>query len=455
MLPTPEFLSRIFDTGIVPGLSQSEMRRTRLLNKICIAISITLLVYIPLELFFKMPLLFVLYTGISALLALSCLLLNHRRQYRAAKIAFMCFATLSTSASSILLGSEIDARYILISGAVLPLILFRNLWHNLLWVAISFIAYCAVTVLQEHIPPAIIIDKSIIDLSNYIMVFTTFLLIFLLTMYFKNDNEKYEQILQEQNTRIEEKNREITSSISYAKRLQEAILPPIKHIQQVLPSSFILYRPKDIVAGDFYWLEEQDGKTLFAVADCTGHGVPGAMVSVVCSNAMHRAVKEAGLTDPGKILDKVTELVVRTFEKSESAVKDGMDISLCCLHKSTLVLEWAGANNPLWIVKKDGNMIELKPDKQPVGMFHLHRPFTTHTLQLEKGDRIYIFSDGFADQFGGPKGKKFKYGQLKETILAGRHLSPAEQEARLDKVFREWKGDLEQVDDVCIMCVEV
>jgi serine phosphatase RsbU (regulator of sigma subunit) len=273
-------------------------------------------------------------------------------------------------------------------------------------------------------------------------------------MYFRQDNEQFELRLQEQNARIEEKNREITDSITYARRLQEAILPPAKLLDQLLPGSFVYYKPKDIVAGDFYWVEEMEGRTLFAVADCTGHGVPGAMVSVVCSNALNRAVKEFRLSDPGKILDKVTELVVETFEKSESDVKDGMDISLCSLDKSTNTLSWAGANNPLWIIRK-GKLDEVRPDKQPIGKFDRVRPFASHTFHLEKGDRIYIFSDGFADQFGGPKGKKFKYTPLKELLLAGNGHSPKDHKIQLDKTFTGWKGDLEQVDDVCIMGVRL
>jgi tetratricopeptide (TPR) repeat protein len=259
----------------------------------------------------------------------------------------------------------------------------------------------------------------------------------------------------EQKSRLlESRNRDITDSIRYAHRLQEATLP-IDSFKKVFGTNgFILYKPKDIVAGDFYWLEQANDVLLFAAADCTGHGVPGAMVSVVCSNALNRAVKEFGITDPGKILDKTRELVIETFEKSQSEVKDGMDISLCALHINERRLLWAGANNPLWIVR-GGELIEVKPDKQPIGKYADPRPFTTHAIDLREGDAIYVFTDGYADQFGGEKGKKFKYSQLKE-LLTGIQAQPMNrQEAILDEAFEKWRGPLEQVDDVCIMGAKV
>ena len=257
-----------------------------------------------------------------------------------------------------------------------------------------------------------------------------------------------------QKAMIEEKNKDIVDSIQYAKRIQDAILPPENMAKRLLPDSFILYKPKDIVAGDFYWMDAKNELVLFAAADCTGHGVPGAMVSVVCSNALNRTVKEFGITEPGKILDKTRELVIETFEKSESEVKDGMDISLCALDKAKGELLWAGANNPIWIVS-DGQLREIKPDKQPVGVGLASKSFTTHRMEVKKGDLIYLFTDGFADQFGGTDGKKFKSAGLKKLVLAV-HDQPAElQRQALLEGFEGWKGDLEQVDDVCIIGVKI
>lgn len=271
---------------------------------------------------------------------------------------------------------------------------------------------------------------------------------------------------------LEEKNKEIYDSILYAKRLQEAILPSNKLLNKYLPNSYVFYKPKDIVAGDFYWMDTfakddygnfmkpMDSEInpadciLFAVADCTGHGVPGAMISIFCSNALNRAIKEFYLLDPGNILDKVRSLVIETFEKSDIEVRDGMDISLCVFNFKTYELFWAGANNPLWLVRNQ-EMIEYKPDRQPIGKFDNPTNFKTHRIQLEKGDKFYIFSDGLADQFGGQKGKKLKTGKMRELIMAKQSNSMQMQYEIMDKFFDMWKGSLEQVDDICVIGVSV
>ena len=266
--------------------------------------------------------------------------------------------------------------------------------------------------------------------------------------------EKTTEVIK-QKDEIQEKNKEITDSITYAKRLQEAILPPVKLFSTYFSDAFIFYLPKDIVAGDFYWLEKnKEGKILFAVADCTGHGVPGALVSVVCSNAMNRAVKEFNLSEPGKILDKVRELVLETFSKNAHDVQDGMDISLACFDEAKCELKWSGANNPAWIIR-DGKLIELEHDRQPVGKVDNARPFTTHVVALEKGDMIYLGSDGFSDQFGGPKGKKFKTSNLKKLLVSVSNKNCADQGDEISKAFFNWKNQLEQVDDVCVMGIKV
>jgi serine phosphatase RsbU (regulator of sigma subunit) len=260
--------------------------------------------------------------------------------------------------------------------------------------------------------------------------------------------------VEKQKNLIEEKQKEIVDSINYAKHLQQAILPPLNFVKQHLPQSFILYKPKDIVSGDFYWMYVSNDDIYIAAADCTGHGVPGAMVSVVCSNAMDRTVKEFGIKDPGQILDKVRELVVVTFEKSESEVKDGMDISLCRLNLKTMHLQWAGANNPLWIIQ-NGALKEIKANKQSIGKTDSPLPFITHDQDLNKGDSIFLFTDGYADQFGGSKGKKFKYKPFQEQLLAHSAEAPEDQKKALDAIIEGWKGNLQQVDDILVIGIKI
>lgn len=260
--------------------------------------------------------------------------------------------------------------------------------------------------------------------------------------------------------KLEEKQKEITDSINYAQRLQQAILAPESAIRSVFPESFLLYQPKDIVAGDFYFFEKTATHIFYAAADSTGHGVPGAMVSVVCSNALTRCVKEFNLNDPGEILDKAREMVISTFEKSGMDVKDGMDISLVAMVYRTNAsdqnkieithVKWAGANNPLWY-SHNGEMIEVKADKQPIGKTENPKPFLSHELNIGKDSMIFLLTDGYADQFGGPKGKKFKYAPLQDLLKNHSSEKPDDTKLKLKHTFQQWKGSLEQVDDVTLI----
>lgn len=297
----------------------------------------------------------------------------------------------------------------------------------------------------------------------------------------KSEAERQRDIAQEQKELVEEKNEEILDSIKYAKRLQDAILPPKRIVKEYLADSFILYVPKDIVAGDFYWMEtaEVDGEhwIYFAAADCTGHGVPGAMVSVVCSNALTKALIEEGRTETGAILDRARELVLDRFGRGDEEIKDGMDISLCAVNWDRKIIKWSGANNPFWIIRKgiehleplsqefegrgkvdtkeDFTFVDLKANKQPVGKYAKPEPFTTHEIQLQAGDSFYMFSDGFPDQFGGEKGKKFKTANFKRLLVSVQELEMEEQRKKINEVFEEWRGSIEQIDDVCVIGVRV
>lgn len=284
-----------------------------------------------------------------------------------------------------------------------------------------------------------------------------FLLLFIIVGISVKGNinkRKTNKTLESQKKQIETKNRDITDSIQYAKRIQGAIFPSDKLIKTHLKDSFVFYLPKDIVAGDFYWMDTKGDHVLFAAADCTGHGVPGAMVSVVCHNALNRAVREFNLSEPAKILDKVTELVIETFDQSDDNIKDGMDIALCSLDINSNELQFSGANNSLYIIR-NGELIETKSDKQPIGKYMNTKPFTNHKIAVSKEDKIYLFTDGYADQFGGEKGKKFKYKQFKELLLKNNNETMNLQLDLLANSFNDWKGDLEQIDDVCVIGVKI
>ncbi len=269
---------------------------------------------------------------------------------------------------------------------------------------------------------------------------------------------KQSEEIQKQKNIVEIKNKDITDSINYAKRIQDTILPPDKEIKAMLPNCFILFMPKDILSGDFYWLDEIDNKTLVAAVDCTGHGVPGALMSIVGNNILSQSINEHRLSQPSEILDELNKGVTNTLRQKneESKVKDGMDIVLLALDKNAMKLEFAGANNPLYHIR-NGVLNEIKGDKFPIGIFigEELKHFTNHNIQLQKGDTIYLFTDGYADQFGGPQGKKFKYNQFKNTLLNMQAFPMESQREHLLKTINDWKGDNEQVDDILVIGIKV
>ncbi|MES2762159.1 MAG: tetratricopeptide repeat protein [Bacteroidota bacterium] len=266
--------------------------------------------------------------------------------------------------------------------------------------------------------------------------------------------EEKNKIIEEKSIIVEEQHKDITDSIKYAQRIQQAILPPDKLWNTILPHSFVFYQPKDILSGDFYWIEETPEFIFIAAADCTGHGVPGALMSIVNYNLLNRAVLEHGLTNAGAILDTVNRSLTLSLHQTfqESAVRDGMDVSLCVINKATRQMNFAGAYNSIYIVRNN-EVQELIPDKQPVGAFMEDniKPFRNQFHQLIPDDVVYMFTDGYADQFGGPKGKKYKYKQLQQLLIAN-HTKPfSEQKINIKKSINDWKGHLEQVDDILLL----
>ncbi|MBN4072200.1 SpoIIE family protein phosphatase [Flavobacteriales bacterium AH-315-E23] len=295
-----------------------------------------------------------------------------------------------------------------------------------------------------------------------------------------------------QKEEIEDQNNEITASIRYAKRIQESILPDQGVVNKALKDHFILYKPKDIVSGDFYWIGQEDGKALFSAVDCTGHGVPGAFMSLIGSALLKEAVVEHGKTQPAAILNELNKLAGETINQTfeESTVKDGMDIAFCTLDYKTNILEYAGAYNSLYVIRKDESenlsqetqdllkddkvvlkdskqgyiLLEISANKFPIGVFigEEVKKFTNHKIQLQSDDTIYIFSDGYVDQFGGPRGRKFMAKRFRPTLLGIQNLSLSKQGNYLNKVIEKWMNPngteetvYEQIDDILVIGVKV
>ena len=290
----------------------------------------------------------------------------------------------------------------------------------------------------------------------------------------------------EQKLMVEAKSKEITDSINYALRIQHSMFPPIHKLNKHVPESFVIFQPKDIVSGDFYWFETVSEKQLlFSVVDCTGHGVPGALMSVVGINQLNKIIKENNTSSPDKVLSLLDESVTQTLRQHhKDSANDGMDMAMCLLDKNTNNLMFSGANNPLWLVtahreknpvltayasnKKDKRdykvtngdktyeLIEIPADKKSIASpYKVSNDYTLHQVTLQKDDVLYVFSDGYADQFGGTDGKKFKQSRFKDLLLSIHHLPMDEQKKKITEQFHEWKGSLEQIDDVCIIGVRI
>lgn len=269
--------------------------------------------------------------------------------------------------------------------------------------------------------------------------------------------EEKNRIIEEQKHLVEEKNKEILDSINYAQKIQTAIMPAAKEFENAIGNCFVLLKPKDIVSGDFYWLSEKGDYVFYATADCTGHGVPGGFMSMLGSSLLNEIVNEKRVYEPADILDLLrVKIILALKQKGHSGEnKDGMDMVICRINKSKTELCYAAANNPLWLVR-DGKCIEYPADKQPVGISGGElSQFTQHTIQLRPNDAVYTFTDGYADQFGGEKGKKFKYKMQKE-LLEKNYNQPVElQKILLNETIQNWMGNLEQVDDMLLIGIKV
>ena len=279
--------------------------------------------------------------------------------------------------------------------------------------------------------------------------------------------QKQEEILAQRDEIVKQRNRaelqrdeitlqkkEITDSILYASRIQKAILPPKEAITNSIPEHFVLYLPRDIVSGDYYWFHQQGNKSIIVAADCTGHGVPGAFMSMLGSAFLSEIVaKQKKILPANEILNRLRNHVIETLHQTggENETKDGMDIAICIIDNENSTIEYSGAFNSLYQIR-NGELTEYKADRMPIGVsFNQDKPFVNHFIDYQKDDSFYIFSDGFIDQFGGPNGKKFKSRQFKNMIIEVNEMPMDIQEMMLHDRLLEWRGDIEQIDDILVI----
>lgn len=320
---------------------------------------------------------------------------------------------------------------------------WKTIWFYIL-LAVVFIAgiYAFVTLRTKNLRKAkLMLEKQVRERTKEVIEQ-------------KEEIEKQKVLVEHKNLELNQKNKDITDSIQYAKRIQLALLPQKEQILKKLPASFVIYKPKDIVSGDFYWYSEKDNVLLFAVADCTGHGVPGAFMSILGNTALNEIINEKGVYDPSRVLSSLDINVTNTLKQKtgeDSETRDGMDISFCKFDLNTSKLSYAGANRPLFLIKNK-ELTEVKGDHYAIGgHYETMKEFTEHTFEIEPGDSIYLYSDGVVDQFGGPKGKKFMTKQLKEVLLSVCDLPAGQQEKKLREIMDNWRGNMEQIDDILLL----
>lgn len=450
----PNLLKAIANTGIYPDTPFQLRNKLRVLNN-AVMIIIAICVF-----YFVVGMISHYYYGaVSTFFSVICnlfvLFLVKTRRYKAAFHFIMWYGLIFLSSFSVLFGRDNNSCYYFLFLPVATSILFDETRTTATYFIICAVILMANVYYIDHVQPYYAVPEWLRNF-NYPNVVCALLLVFLGVRLFKEANNRYAKKVEDQNRVLEEKNREITDSINYAQKIQAALIPSEQEFTALFREAFVFFKPKDIVSGDFYWVTRRENKIYYATADCTGHGVPGGFMTMLGMSFLDELINEKHITKPAQVLDALRERLIHTLKQTGMAgeSKDGMDIVLCCLDLESNTLDFAGANNSLYLLR-DGAIAEYKGDKQPCGFYHELKPFTDHQVQVQPGDYVYTFTDGYADQFGGLKGKKFKYRHLLEELLAGHHMAPAQQKAGLEKIFNEWRLPLEQVDDVLLIGVKI
>lgn len=452
-------MKKILNIGVVPANSDSLNRKIRINNLISFISTAIMLGYIPLAVYLGLNEIIILNI---LFIASSCLsfYLNSRGKYSTSFYIGCSYGLVYFVYGALLQGLEANLHFFILMICLLAITLFSSTLILRIFLSLCVASFFILVIYLENRPGLIVYTEMTGRVQHVVGVLNLFFLFFvtiLFFIFFRRDNLLYQKAIVEQKGIIEEKQKEILDSINYARRIQFSLLAGDALLQQHLPEHFVLFSPKDVVSGDFYWAAPVSDGFMYITADCTGHGVPGAFMSLLNISKLSQVIHENKVTRPDLVLNAVRTEIIRALSSHDSTGenKDGMDAILCKLDVKGMSLEYAAANNAFYIVRNNA-IISCKADKMPVGKGHDDaQPFTYNRVALYPGDVIYTLTDGFADQFGGPRGKKFKYKALEELLLSLHHLPMAEQRELLQKTFADWRGLLEQVDDVCIIGVRV
>lgn len=448
-------INRILDNGISVNNTDSLNRKIRMSNLVALLVVTVMICYTPMYVYFEQPV-GITINSLFFLSGLTTFFLIHQKHFLSAFFLHVCCGFLYFIITTIVYGTAANLHFFMLVLCMVSVVVFNSQQVIRLFVSLAIVSFFSLVIWSHFHEPLLKIPKQTETMSallGNLNLLLLFLICSLFILFFKGEMVASHKRITEQKNLIEEKNRDLTDSIRYAQRIQNAMLPGRSAIRSIFPDYFLFFQPKDIVSGDFYWVYENEDYQFLAVGDCTGHGVPGCMMSVLGMNLLAEIVENKQISNPDAILNELRNGILLAFDKEGKNAdhKDGMDIAVVRINRKAKMYSFAGANNDAYHLS-GANMQERRADKQPVGFSHQLQPFTQQDFSYENGDILILFSDGFADQFGGPKNKKFRYKSFRELLI---EYHNHDLERALETTFYNWKKDLEQVDDVSVFGVRL
>ena len=449
---------QLLSIGVSEDNTEVLNRKIRTSNLVALSTMIILTSFSPLFFYFLHPL-DLMFFGLFYSSAILNFFLVKRRYYMQAFTTNIVMAYIYFFWGTMAYGWNVNLQFYLLVMCMIVVIFYDNKSVIKLFIAFSIIAFFGLLFLMKDRRGLIDIPAEFDTIKQnmgYANLFVLFVIISILIFFFKNQNLHYQERITEASKIIAEKNKEMLDSINYAQRIQSGLLPAKKELSKLFPDSFLYFRPKDIVSGDFYWFYKNADVTYIACGDCTGHGVPGALMSVLGINLLSDIVESAKATEPDEILNQLRNGIVRSLNKENTTgeYKDGMDISVIKVDAKNLTCSFAGANNSIYQIS-GGELTEYKATKQPVGFSPDPKPFSNNIIQLKPNDYIVLFTDGFADQFGGLTNKKYMYKSFKEFLKQVTSKPGIDIDHALHDEFTGWRANVEQIDDVCVVGIRV
>ena len=446
----------IINTGVTDALSFPQKRKITLINYVCVITAIILLAYLPLNIVLGLPPFFYLMNLLGQVVLWLCIYLNYKHQYNTSKVFTNIALLLFINGFAILAGEGTGTEYINIFLCALPLVIFDKKKFILLFSLLSVLFFIVCKIVFVYVNPLFHYPNA--GYLFYVNIVVIFLSIFYLLNRFKMEIVNYSGLVEQQHEEISQKNKEITDSIRYAKNIQNAVIGNPDNKLSYFKDVFILFHPKDIVSGDFFWASTENEKKIIVAADCTGHGIPGALMTIMGKTFLDEIINDLHITSPETILAELDKRISKVLkrEKEEQAIHDGMDISVLCIDEKNKKISCAAAHHTIYRIR-NGELQEIKGSDFPIGSADLYenKKFELNTMDILDNDRYYIGTDGYADQFGGANNKKFSRKQLKK-ILLDIHTKPMEfQRQILMEEHIKWKGVHEQTDDVLVIGINL